>query len=150
MCASGDRHVFRANTVEPVGDPEDAGTALRAAVTSQRSVSRKRSSTWRTSASSSTTSTRRPSKRSSACAASSARFSAASSWRGRYSVTVVPAPGALRSVTAPWLCLAKPYTVLRPRPVPRPASLVVKKGSKARSRTSSGMPQPLSAMAIAT
>ena len=35
--------------------------------------------------------------------------------------------------------------MLRPRPVPLPTSLVVKKGSKTRSRTSGGIPQPLSA-----
>jgi len=35
-------------------------------------------------------------------------------------------------------------TVANPRPVPLPASLVVKNGSKIRGRTSGGMPQPVS------
>ena len=34
--------------------------------------------------------------------------------------------------------------MLRPRPVPLPTSLVVKKGSKARFTTSAGMPEPVS------
>src|ERR1700716_594701 len=34
--------------------------------------------------------------------------------------------------------------MLRPSPVPLPTSLVVKKGSKTRSRTSGGIPQPVS------
>src|SRR5258708_35378172 len=34
--------------------------------------------------------------------------------------------------------------MLRPSPVPLPTSLIVKKGSKTRSRTSGGIPQPLS------
>ena len=37
-----------------------------------------------------------------------------------------------------------------PRPVPRPTSLVVKNGSKARARTSAGMPGPLSATSTTT
>ena len=70
--------------------------------------------------------------------------------RGRYSVSVVPASGALSSHNAPLDWRTKPYTVLRPRPVPRPASLVVKKGSKARCLTASVMPLPVSEMAMAT
>lgn len=73
-----------------------------------------------------------------------------SAWHGRYSFTVVPASGALSSVTAPRLCRVKPYTVLRPSPVPRPGDLVVKKGSNAGSRTASGMPLPESLTAIST
>jgi hypothetical protein len=63
---------------------------------------------------------------------------------------VVPVPGALSSAIAPLDWRAKPYTVLRPSPVPRPASLVVKKGSKARCLTASLMPLPVSATAMAT
>jgi hypothetical protein len=37
-----------------------------------------------------------------------------------------------------------PYTWLRPRPVPLPTSLVVKKGSTARVMVSGVMPVPLS------
>ena len=45
--------------------------------------------------------------------------------RGRYTVTVVPVPGALSSITWPPVWRTKPYTMLRPSPVPRPSSLVV-------------------------
>ena len=38
----------------------------------------------------------------------------------------------------------------RPWPVPRPTSLVVKNGSKMRARMSSGMPPPVSPMAMTT
>jgi hypothetical protein len=38
-----------------------------------------------------------------------------------------------------------PYTLASPRPVPSPAGLVVKKGSKARAATSSVIPIPVSA-----
>ena len=48
------------------------------------------------------------------------------------------------TVTAPPICLAKPNTWLRPRPVPSPKLLVVKKGSNTRSITSGGMPVPVS------
>ena len=105
--------------------------------------------TLRTVSSSSTSSTRSP-------CGSAARFSGSASMPaacaspGRNSVIVVPLPAPLSSVTAPLDCLAKPYTVARPRPVPRPASLVVKKGSKARSLTSSLMPLPVSPTAMAT
>jgi hypothetical protein len=37
---------------------------------------------------------------------------------------------------------AKPYTWLRPRPVPRPTGLVVKKGSNTLGRTFAGIPLP--------
>src|SRR6202048_4308458 len=40
--------------------------------------------------------------------------------------------------------------MLRPSPVPLPTSLVVKKGSKTRSRTSGGIPQPVSVTDIFT
>jgi hypothetical protein len=54
----------------------------------------------------------------------------------------------LANATSPFDWRTKPYTVLKPRPVPRPSSLVVKNGSNARARTSSLMPAPVSAMAI--
>ena len=48
-------------------------------------------------------------------------------------VTSVPSPGVLRMVTLPAAPSAKPWTWLRPRPVPFPTALVVKKGSKTRA-----------------
>jgi len=41
-------------------------------------------------------------------------------------------------------CLTMPYAVDRPKPVPLPCSLVVKKGSNNLGKTSLGMPPPLS------
>ena len=41
-------------------------------------------------------------------------------------------------------CLTIPYTVASPRPVPFPLGFVVKNGSKARVRTSSLIPLPVS------
>ena len=46
---------------------------------------------------------------------------------------VAPRPGVDCTCTSPPLCLAMPYTVDRPRPVPWPNALVVKNGSKMRS-----------------
>ncbi len=43
-----------------------------------------------------------------------------------------------------------PSTVARPSPVPLPASLVVKNGSKIRARVCSSMPHPVSLTAIIT
>ena len=57
---------------------------------------------------------------------------------------VAPAPGALSTSMWPWLWVTAAYTVDSPRPVPLSFSLVVKKGSKICSRTSSGMPVPVS------
>ena len=45
---------------------------------------------------------------------------------------------------------AKPKIWLRPRPVPLPTGLVVKKGSNARSITSVVMPQPVSVTLMRT
>ena len=63
---------------------------------------------------------------------------------GNRMVTVVPRPGALSSSACPPDCLAKPNTMLSPRPVPLPTSLVVKNGSNAFANTSGGMPMPVS------
>ena len=63
---------------------------------------------------------------------------------GKYRLSVVPTPNVLSTVMAPCDCLTKPYTVLKPKPVPRPNALVVKNGSNARSFTTSSMPLPLS------
>ena len=56
----------------------------------------------------------------------------------------VPPPGRLWAVTAPPNCRMKSATMASPRPVPSPFFFVVKKGSKIRSRTSSGIPHPVS------
>ena len=61
---------------------------------------------------------------------------------------VVPLPTSLEALIWPPDCLMKPYTMLKPRPVPCPGALVVKKGSKMRSSTSGDMPVPVSRMAI--
>src|SRR5437867_435873 len=69
---------------------------------------------------------------------------------GSSNVTVVPAPTAVRIETDPPDWRAKPYTMLSPRPVPLPASLVVKNGSNARAATSGGIPIPVSEIAKPT
>ena len=63
---------------------------------------------------------------------------------GKYTRNVVPTPTSLSTMMSPPLCFTTPYTVARPRPVPLPSSLVVKKGSKMRDFVSSDMPQPVS------
>ena len=63
---------------------------------------------------------------------------------------VVPLPSSLSISTCPPDCLMKPYTWLSPRPVPLPAALVVKNGSKALRLTSAVMPCPVSVIAIIT
>ena len=57
---------------------------------------------------------------------------------------MVPFPGTESISTVPPASVMIPWTVASPSPVPSPASFVVKKGSKARSRTSAGMPVPSS------
>src|SRR5271165_1378895 len=74
---------------------------------------------------------------------------APSAWRagsplGNSKVTAVPRPTSLRIDAEPPDWRAKPYTMLSPSPVPLPASLVVKNGSKARAATSGGIPVPVS------
>ena len=65
-------------------------------------------------------------------------------------MNVAPLPDLELDLTAPPICLAKPKTWLRPRPVPSPKLLVVKNGSNTRSITSGGMPVPVSATCSAT
>src|SRR6185437_8929247 len=69
----------------------------------------------------------------------------AADWaRGRKMQTLVPTPTSVSILTPPPDCLHSPSTWLRPRPEPRPTSLVVKNGSNARASTASSMPLPLS------
>ena len=64
---------------------------------------------------------------------------------GKSTRNVVPTPGADSDVdTRPPQVCTRCQTVARPRPVPRPTSLVVKNGSKMRSSTSRGIPTPVS------
>jgi hypothetical protein len=64
---------------------------------------------------------------------------------------VVPLPTSVSKCSVP-LCLSTTTVraMARPCPVPLPTSLVVKKGSKMRERTSGGMPLPESPMEIST
>ena len=55
-----------------------------------------------------------------------------------------PRPGSLSTVMHPPLCLTMPKTVARPSPVPLPAPLVVKNGSKMRAFVASSIPVPVS------
>ncbi len=57
---------------------------------------------------------------------------------------VEPCPGALCTEMAPPALVTVACTMARPRPVPSPADLVVKKGSKIRSWAWASMPQPVS------
>ena len=59
-------------------------------------------------------------------------------------MNVAPCPGALSTAMCPPLCSTMPYTVDSPRPVPLPASLVVKNGSKMRAWVGTSMPTPVS------
>ncbi len=59
---------------------------------------------------------------------------------------VVPLPGTLSINRWPPDWRTNPKVMDRPSPVPLPRGLVVKKGSTARRRTSSGMPVPVSRM----
>src|SRR5262249_48947385 len=68
----------------------------------------------------------------------------AASPSGRMIRKVVPVPGALSASMRPPCAVTTPWLMARPRPVPCPTSLVVKKGSKTRRRTSGGMPAPSS------
>ena len=53
-------------------------------------------------------------------------------------------PGLDSTSISASLCVTRRRTMSRPRPVPLPTGLVVKNGSKIRSRCSGGMPGPLS------
>src|SRR5687768_15863295 len=64
--------------------------------------------------------------------------------RGNRTRNVAPPPGGLSSSTRPCHCRATLATSARPRPVPLPASFVVKNGSKMRARSSRGTPGPVS------
>ena len=76
------------------------------------------------------------------------RSSAPESVTGKNISTVVPTPRSLRSRTAPWCARTMPST--SERPMPRPRNLVLKKGSKARSATSSGIPPAVSRTSMQT
>ena len=70
--------------------------------------------------------------------------------RGKYSRNDVPIPTSLETLICPPDCLVKPNTIDSPRPVPRPASFVVKNGSKIWPIVSGGMPVPVSLISIIT
>ena len=59
-------------------------------------------------------------------------------------LNLAPCPASLSTEIWPPPCITIPYTVDRPRPVPRSTPLVFKNGSKTRERVSASMPQPLS------
>ena len=64
--------------------------------------------------------------------------------------TCVPWPGVLRMRMLPPDWRTNPYTIDRPRPLPLPKALVVKKGSNTRCSTAGSMPLPVSLMSICT
>src|ERR1700730_12932386 len=69
---------------------------------------------------------------------------------GSHNVTRVPSPSELTSCTVPPDCPAKPCTIDKPRPEPRPTSFVVKKGSKACASVASLIPAPVSVTVTTT
>ena len=69
---------------------------------------------------------------------------------GNRSRTAVPRPGSLCSSTWPSCALTVLNTSDSPSPVPLPASLVVKKGSKAFASTSFDIPLPVSSTLTST
>lgn len=68
--------------------------------------------------------------------------------RGSTRLTAVPTSGGLSMRVVPPNCSVQPRAIDRPRPVPSPGALVVKKGSKAWACTTGLMPQPLSRTVI--
>ena len=71
--------------------------------------------------------------------------------RGKVTMNSVNAPGSVSTSKLPPCCLTMMSKLSdRPRPVPSPAGLVVKNGSKIFARTASGMPVPLSRTRIST
>ncbi len=69
---------------------------------------------------------------------------------GSTTVNAEPLPTSDSTSSSPWWLRMISSTIDRPRPVPVPTSLVVKNGSRILLRFSSGMPQPVSSMRIAT
>jgi hypothetical protein len=66
-------------------------------------------------------------------------------------INSVNAPGSVSTSILPPCCLTMmSWVIERPSPVPSPAGLVVKKGSKIFSLTSGEMPTPLSRIRIST
>ena len=71
--------------------------------------------------------------------------------RGTTSLNSVKAPSSVATSSVPPCCLTTMSWLRdRPRPVPSPAGLVVKNGLNIFASASSGMPVPLSRMAIST
>src|SRR5439155_116572 len=64
---------------------------------------------------------------------------------GRKTRKQLPLPGSLETSSRPPCPVTMPWVIDRPRPVPSPTALVVKKGSKTWGRSCGGIPQPLSA-----
>ena len=78
----------------------------------------------------------------------SARNTAA---RGKVILISVNSPGLVSTSIEPTCCLTTmSWLIERPRPVPSPAGLVVKKGLNIFSFTSGGIPVPLSRILIST
>src|SRR5713226_9739929 len=69
---------------------------------------------------------------------------------GSHSETRVPLPGWLSARMVPPSIFASRHAVSSPRPLPRPDSLVAKKGLNARPRVSLSIPQPVSLTASST
>src|SRR4030067_932816 len=63
---------------------------------------------------------------------------------GNSMMNIVPRPVSLSTRISPLCCLMIPYVTERPSPVPFPAGLVVKKGSKSFFWISAGIPGPVS------
>ncbi len=84
------------------------------------------------------------------CEGAGAGSGGGSGWAGREMATSVPRPGSLLSSRVPWWAWTRLWTMARPRPVPRPTGLVVKKGSVALASTSPHMPSPSSLMRSCT
>ena len=121
--------VRSANTrsTRPVRSSSSAPAALSASKTSAPSSSSMERAISRTSKSSSTSSSLAPDSAWTAvcCVGNGLATGALARARGRYRLTVVPWPGWLVMRTPPPSCCATPSTCGRPRPEPRPTSLVV-------------------------
>ena len=69
---------------------------------------------------------------------------------GNSTLNVAPRPRPLSTEISPPCSRTIPWTMERPRPVPTPAGLVVKNGSKMRGSSSGAIPGPLSDISMTT
>lgn len=145
----GMRRSHRATSKRSAAASRSASRPFAATMT-LLAASRARRTTSTTAGSSSTSSTARPWGRAGGGAGAVGATAAAWGCVGpaRTGSTIrkaAPPPGRSATPRVPPWALTIPWQMLRPSPVPSPAGLVVKKGSKIRSAMAGATPGPLSA-----